>query len=274
MCDHDAKQPLSVHFWKPSPIVGETPSTGSKRRRLWDLPHQCHCPVIGICFPIDVLHRLVRKAVGNVVLGEDYVVHTSVVSECELRGHLTEMLQAELERRFAPAVNQFKTAKTTEDLALLWKQVFESGDIAGALWAGLTHPRCDAHMEELIHRNIHMYQHCAVEMLLADSIDLDLLSKENAVLTRELGKVQERSTRLLSDKKAEIERLNLQLMQLRAEIVSKDSRLAFLIDDMASLKASIPGFDAGVRLQKKVDRMAARQSELRNVSMTLLHLAS
>jgi hypothetical protein len=269
MCDHDAKQPLSVHFWKPSPIVGETPSTGSKRRRLWDLPHQCHCPVIGICFPIDVLHRLVRKAVGNVVLGEDYVVHTSVVSECELRGHLTEMLQAELERRFAPAVNQFKTAKTTEDLALLWKQVFESGDIAGALWAGLTHPRCDAHMEELIHRNIHMYQHCAVEMLLADSIDLDLLSKENAVLTRELGKVQERSTRLLSDKKAEIERLNLQLMQLRAEIVSKDSRLAFLIDDMASLKASIPGFDAGVRLQKKVDRMAARQSELEGQNMEL-----
>jgi hypothetical protein len=266
MCDHEKKQ----HFFDKSSLPAENLQLiGSRRRRLWDLPHQCHCPVIGICFSIEVLHRLVRKALGNVVLGEDYVVHTSVVSECKFRGRLTEMLQAELERRFAPVVNKFKSAKTTEDLALLWKRVFESGDIAGALWAGLTHPRCDAHMEELIYRNIHMYQHYAVEMLLADSIDLDRLSKENAVLTRELGKVQERSTRLLSDKHAEIERLNLQLMQLRVENVAQVSRIAFLSEDLLALKASIPRFDAGVRLQRKVDQMAARQSELEGQNMEL-----
>jgi hypothetical protein len=245
MCDYDTSKPIAGHLEKLSCAVGVTPSTGSRRRRLWDLPLQCHCSVIGTCFPMDVLRRLVRKVAGNVVLGEDYVLHTSVVSECKIRGGLTEMLQNELDRRFATAVNKFKTAKTTEDLALLWKQVFESGDIAGALWAGLTHPRCDAHMEEIIYRNIHMYQHYAVEMLLADSFDLDRLSKENAVLSRELGRVQERSTRLLADKNTEIEALSLQLLQLRAENFAKVSRIAFLSDDLAALQASIPGFDAG-----------------------------
>ena len=88
------------------------------------------------------------------------------------------------------------------------------------------------------------------------------LMDENAALTRELGKVQEKSTRLLSDKNAKIERLNAQLMQLRAESVAKDSRLTFLSEDMIALKASIPGFDAGMRLQKKVEQMTARLSGL------------
>ena len=58
MCDHDSNQPLAVHFGKPSPIVGATPSLGSRRRRLWDLPHQCHCPVVGVCFPLFTLRQL------------------------------------------------------------------------------------------------------------------------------------------------------------------------------------------------------------------------
>ncbi len=262
MCDHATNQPLAEHLGKLSHTVEATPSTGSRRRRLWNLPHRCHCPVIGVCLPIDVLKRIVTKAVGKEVLVEDYVVHTSVVSECRLRGHLTEMLQAELERRFSKTINKFKAAKTIEELALLWKQVFESGDVAGALWAGLTHPRCDEHMDELIYSNIHMYQHYAVEMLQADSTNLELLFKENAVLTKELGKVQERSTRMLADRNSEIKRLNAQLMQLRAESLAKDSRLAFLSEDMGALKASIPGLDAAILLQKKVEQMTARQAEL------------
>jgi hypothetical protein len=258
MCKHDSKTP-----------VNPVQSSGSLRRRLWDLSDRSHCPVIGICVPIDVLRKLVKKTVGNEIAGEDFVVHTSVVSDCGRRSRLTEMLQTELERRFAQAIKSFKVAKTTEDLALLWKQVFEKGDIAGALWAGLTHPRCDAHMEELILRNIHMYQHYAVEMLLADAMDLDTLAKENAVLTRELGKVQERSTRLLSDKNGEIERLNAQLMQLRAENIGKDSRIALLSQELATLKGSVNGYQNATRLQKKTAQMTARQAELEAESAEL-----
>ena len=51
-------------------------------------------------------------------------------------------------------------------------------------------------------------------------------------------------------------------MQLRAEHVAKDSRLGFLSEDMAALKASIPDLDTGVRQQKKLEQMAARQAQL------------
>jgi len=98
---------------------------------------------------------------------------------------------------------------------------------------------------------MHMLQHQAGASVRIDLATFNALLDENAILARELGKVQERSTRLLTEKSSEIERLTVQLVQLRAENVAKDSRIAFLSEDMAALKASIPGFDAGMRLQKK-----------------------
>ncbi|MDH4450881.1 MAG: DUF2325 domain-containing protein [Rhodoferax sp.] len=262
MCDHDAKQPIAVHVGKPSPIVGAAPSTGSRRQRLWDLPHKCHCPVVGVCFPLDTLRRLVNKALGGKAVADDYEVHVGAIAECIHRNRLSELMQHELERRYAREIKAYRLAKTTKAVADLWATAVCQGDVAGAFWAALTHPRCDDLLQEALCRDMHMLQHQAGATVRIDIAKFNALMNENAILSRELGRVQTRSTRLLSDKNGEIERLNAQLMQLRAEGVTKDSRLAFLVEDMAALKASIPGFDAGVRLQKKVDQMAARQSEL------------
>lgn len=44
---------------------------------------------------------------------------------------------------------------------------------------------------------------------------LDALSQENAVLVRELSRVQERVTRILAEKSAEITHLQIQIVTLR-----------------------------------------------------------
>jgi hypothetical protein len=43
MCDQDAKQPLSIHIGKQSRGLEQLPSTGSRRRRIWDLPPVSGC---------------------------------------------------------------------------------------------------------------------------------------------------------------------------------------------------------------------------------------
>lgn len=73
---HDAKQSPVAPAAQQPPAVGAGPaSTGSRRRRLWDLGHECHCPVIGVCLPLDILRRLVNKAFAGVALADDYDVH-------------------------------------------------------------------------------------------------------------------------------------------------------------------------------------------------------
>lgn len=238
------------------------PSTGSRRRRLWDLDHSCHCPVVGVCLPLDTLRRLVNKALGGVACADDYEVHVGAVAECGHRNRLSELLQSELDTRFSREVLQFRQAKTARELAELWARAIRQGDVAGAFWAALTHARCDAVLQEVLCRDMHMLQHQAGATERIDTARFNALLGENAVLTRELGKAQERSTRLISEKSGEIERLAAQLVRLRAESMGKDSRIAFLCEDLAALKAAQPEFDLGVRLQKKVEQMALRQTEL------------
>ncbi len=282
MCDHDAKtavtalraQPAQLPSQPPSQphqlaLADATPSGGSRRRRLWELTHECHCPVVGVCLPLDTLRRLVNKALGGKALADDYEVHVGAVAECLRRNRLSESLQTELDTRYALNVRNFKLAKTTPALAELWSLAIRQGDVAGAFWAALTHPRCDAIMQEVLCRDMHMLQHQAGAHVRIDIAKFNALHDENAVLARELGRAQERSSRLLAEKSAEISRLAALHMRAQADNIAKESRLAFLAEDLAALRASNPSQEVGARLQKKVDQLLERQTELETQNASL-----
>lgn len=237
-------------------------TTGSRRKRLWDLAHQCHCPVVSVCFPLAVLRQLVNKAIGSKAMADDYEIHVGAVAECTRRTRLSEMLQRDLDVRYAASVQAFKAAKDTKAVANLWAAAVQRGDLSGALWASLTHPRCDEALQEVVLREMHMLQHQAGAAVRIDAARLNALVKENAVLGRELGKAQERSTHVIAEKSAEIDLLNAQLIRLRALVVGKDSRLAFVLQDMEQLKAALPDFENTDRLRKNLDQLKARQVDL------------
>ena len=88
------------------------------------------------------------------------------------------------------------------------------------------------------------------------------LADENGVLARELAKVLERMARVMGQKAAELERMTSELVQARATAIAKVSRIASLTQDLETLQASIPQLEEKQRLQKRVDQMAFRQSEL------------
>lgn len=236
--------------------------TGSRRRRLWDLPHQCLCPVVGVCLPLDVLRRLVNKALGGRAVADDYEVHVGAVAQCQQRNRLSEALQTELEARYPRQVQSLRAVKTTEALAEQWAAAVLAGDVAGLFWATLTHPRCDDLLQELVLRDMHMLQHQAGAAARVDASRFQALLHENGVLGRELAKAQDRCTRVIAEKSLEVERLMTEVMALRASHVGKDSQMAFLAEDLQALRASIPGLGKLENLQKKLAQMAARQSDL------------
>lgn len=242
--------------------LAPTATTGSRRRRLWDLPHQCHCPVVGVCLPLNTLRVLVNKALGDKAVADDYEVHVGAVAECTKRNRLSELLHGELEKRYARKVHEYRAAKTTKAVADMWAMAVRQGDVTGAFWAALTHPRCDDILQEVLCRDMHMLQHQAGAAVRVDIATANALRSENGVLARELGRVQERCTRVITEKTSEIERLMAEAAQLRIESVGKDCQISFLRDDFETLKASIPGFETAARLQRKIEQMATRQAEL------------
>jgi hypothetical protein len=244
-------------------------ATGSRRKRLWDLEHACHCPLVGVSLPLDTLRRLVGKALGGNVVANDYEMHAGAVSECARRSKLSELMQSELDLRYAREIQVFKAAKDALALAELWIQYLRAGDVAGAFWAGITHPRCDAYLQDAMCKDLHMFQHQAGAGVRLEMARFNALADENGVLIRELAKVQERMTRVMGQKSAELERLGVELLQARAAAIAKDSSMAFLKQDMAALQASIPQLDDKQRLQKRIDQLALRQTELEDQNTEL-----
>lgn len=248
------------------PVV---PSVGSRRRRLWDLPHNSHCPVIGVCLPLATLRQLVKKALGGRALADDYEVHVGAVAECAQRNRLSEALQAELERRYALKVQACRAIKTSRELADMWAQAVHLGDVAGAFWAALTHPRCDEVLQELLLRDMHMVQHQAGAAVRIDVARFKQVVSDKEQLAKELVRVQERSARALADKTSEAEALAAQVAQWRAQVVADEVRVAHLTQALVALKARLPEYESAQRLQKKLDQALDRQRALESTNADL-----
>ncbi|NVM77766.1 polyhydroxyalkanoate synthesis regulator phasin [Duganella sp. SG902] len=246
-------------------VLAKAPEAqASRRRRLWELGHACHCPLIGVGFPLGVLRKLVDKVTNGKVVADDYEVHVGAVTECGTRNRLSEALQKELERRYAGVLLRFRNAKTTEQVAELWRAAVHNGDVAGAFWAGLTHPRCTAELEEQMCRDLHMVQHQAGACVRADLNKFNATLEENKRLAHDLAKAQQRATVLMSEKSGDAERHAAQLMQLRAQLVGKDSMIDSLKTELEQLRESIPGLESRARLAERLSQMEERERAMRN----------
>lgn len=238
------------------------PTLGSRRRRLWDLPHSCHCPVVGVCLPLDVLRKLVNKVLAGRVMADDYEVHVGAVAECLKRNRLSEALQDELDKRYAVTIQSYKSVKTTVELSQRWTQAIEAGDVAGAFWAALTHPRCDEVFQEVLLRDMHMIQHQAGAARRVDIHRVEVLAQENGVLMRELARAQERSSKTIQDKCQEVDRLQADLLKQRAEGVYQHTRIHYLESELADLRSQGPDSQQNEKLQRKLDQAQERNNTL------------
>jgi hypothetical protein len=245
-----------------APEPAPEPQRGSRRRRLWELDTHAHCPVVGVCLPMRTLRKLAEKLIQGPANGDDYELHSGAVLECKQRSRLAEVVQRELDERYAIAVRLSARAKTTEALAEQWREAFTGGDVAGALWATLTHPRCDAALTEQVLHEVHMLQHQVGAANRADLRRLGELADENAALSRELAAVQQRGLHSSAEQGRRIEQQQAQLVQLRADLLGRDTLMAALRDEMQALEAAVPGLKARSELARQVEWQQQRLQEL------------
>jgi hypothetical protein len=235
---------------------------GSRRRRLWELPTNCHCPLVGVCLPLALLRRLVNKVVVRPVEGDDYDVHVWAVHECASRNRLSELLQRTLDERYAAVLRQFRSLRDAPALQAAWRQAVERGDVAGPFWATLTHPRCDLAMIENVVRDMHMIQHQAGASARVDLNRFAELQTANAGLARELEQTRDKAARAADARVRELTRLNEQSAQLRSELAQRDTVVESLQRELYALKAALPDMRDRERLLRRVDELEAREQAL------------
>lgn len=227
----------------PSPpvaVADPVPAPGSRRRRLWELEANAHCPVVGVCLPIAALRRLVDKALGGSVQAGDYDLHCGVIAECRARTPLAERLHKELDRRFALPLQHAARQKDEAALAQWWREHSAGRELPGCFWAVLTHPRCTPALAQQVLGEVHMLQH---QVGMATRVELsrfEALIDENAVLARALAEAQQRATRQAEAHAQQAAERERGLLRLRAEALARTTEHAALRDRLAALEAAAP----------------------------------
>jgi len=241
---------------------GHDDANGSRRRRMWELPTNCHCPLIGVCLPLALLRRLVNKIVVRPVEGDDYDVHVWAVHESASRNRMSELLQRTLDERFAAVLRQFRGLRDAAALQAAWRQAVDRGDVAGAFWATLTHPRCDLRMIENVVRDMHMIQHQAGASARVDLDRFAALQKQGAGLARELEQTRDKSARAADARARELARLGTESAQLRADLAQRDATIEALRRELETLQAALPDMRDRERLLRRVEELEARERSL------------
>lgn len=260
---------VPVALTASSPTPGTPP--GSRRRRLWELEGHAFCPIIGVCLPLPLLRRLTAKTLGTVPAHSDYEVHCMAVTECRRRSTLAEAVQKDLDHRYALVIKAAQPLKSTEALARWWDDCRDRAhegrtDLASALWAALTHPRCDYLLEQRILGEVHMLQHQVGTASRADLSRLEALQEENAILARELAGAQQRSQQQARHYGTQLEMQQAAALRLRAELIQAQTRLQQMQEEHDALRAVSPHLPERQALSQ---RNRALQEELRQTRQEL-----
>lgn len=243
----------------PRPDATPTPVRGSRRRKLWEIPHKFHCPVIGVCFGVDELRKLMGKVMHFPRDTSDFVLHTTAVGACDDRSQLADILHKQLEKRFQLTIRRFAAARDSAALAGLWREETRHGSaIPAALWACWTHPACDAQLEQEIYGDIHMIQHQVGSGTRADLATLESLRAENAELRRQLDAARRENESMRIEKSRAARALGERVAELRADLAGKEAWGAGLSAQLDRLRQTLPDLKDRQALARRASDAEAR----------------
>lgn len=263
MCEH---QDNVLTWGMRSTTTPATPpeirGKGSRRRRLWELPQMCHCPVIGVCLPLDVLRRIVQRHLASKSLVDDYDIHVAAVGHCDRRSALSEQLHEELERRYQLVVRQYRLLRDEPALEDAWQTAVKNGEAAASLWAVLTHPQAGIGLIERIIHTMHMLQHQAGAATRIDLAAHRSLQLENQNLREASCIDAERHARQIAERDRRLENAEQELVRLRLEVAGKDSLILSLKATVADLHVLMPDAAGIRRIRDELGALRAHSQEL------------
>jgi len=247
------------------------PTFGSRRRRLWELGSHAHCPVIGVCVPLERVRVLAKKLLVLQGDEDDYTLHCSLVTAAARRNAVAEALQKDLEQRFALDLRSAAQAKCRESLMTWWRSRAAQGEgIAGALWATLTHARCDEWLEMRVLGQVHMLQHQVGAAQRVDMARHRELAAEHQALARDYADVQQRVTLWSQERAREQQAWEQERMRQRAALIALQTQLAQAREQLQHWQAARPDLpereQLRERLAEQVERNQALQREMLRLS--------
>ncbi|MBK1644154.1 hypothetical protein CKO25_05700 [Thiocapsa imhoffii] len=239
------------------------------RRKLWDIPHKYHCPIIGTCLSVEELRRLAeRHAYPPHAKLSDFDLHISFVAAAETKNPLAIATHKALEKRYASCIRRFSRARDPAGLMPLWEEALATGEAPAALWALMTHPRANLVVLTRAYEDIHMLSH---QIGAGQRADLKRLTETRGRLERlqaDFDDLFERTQRRTEEREAHIRNLEHALGERErdcADLRVRETRLRDALEQGQTqrLQARIEALDTDLkRLRGELERTRAERDAL------------
>jgi hypothetical protein len=236
------------------------PAEPRRRILLWEQADSVHCSIVGTCASVGDLRRIARR-VGIDVAADtpDYDLHGRFVRLATTDNAFSRAFQKLLDTRYEGALRRIARTRGAADLAALWDDMCDRGQVAPAYWAFMSHGHVPNDLRVRVFGEVHMWSHLAGASFRRKTV-------EAAALRDQIRETQERARRTEAG--------------LHAALAERDREIALLRARLTDLQASAArGGDAKPQgrshadaLQRRFDkaqralqgaRVRARQAEAR-----------
>lgn len=256
-----------------------------RRRKLWELESKYLCPVVGTCLALEEIKRIARR---DGFLGsdfDDYRLHVEAVSVSGNRNSTSEALHRTLECKHQRVVKDFDRARNDVAVAEMWRHCLARGEVAGALWAVMTHKAAGPETRAQAYADVHMLSHQVGAGQAADSRRLTFLEGEVERLRGEACQDAERAARELTARASRIRALEAErqrqsldqreLSELRRRLAELESGQAMVAmgrrllvleaanGELREQAGRVPGAEARLReAREELDRLRDERDAL------------
>ncbi|MFP3874263.1 MAG: DUF2325 domain-containing protein [Thiohalophilus sp.] len=224
------------------------------RRKIWQLDGPFHCSVIGTCLTLKELRDLSQKlCLAAPASLTNYQLHRRFVTVVANPGYSARRINKYLDRKYRTAIHRFGKAKEEKALAELWQQALDSGDLAGAYWALITHPTTPCRLIDQAYGEVHMLSHLSGATVRIDMQELNRLKRVTRELDQQLGEAKARHRQQQCDRDIIIDRLQERLDQANEELGE--------LNELRKRVAVMEREPLAVTLHKQVEDLTSRLSE-------------
>jgi hypothetical protein len=192
---------LRADLPRPRPIPNaDAHCFAPTRTKIWELPEQVHCSVVGTCLSTSDLRKLLTK-LGVVRPGDtDHELHSRAVGLASQATPAAKLLHKLLDTAHDLAIRQFARADTEDAVRRLWQEACERGDVPGPYWALLTHQATSYTLRRDAFGHVHMLSHLVGAANRADIRRLADLEAAKTVLEATIERQQDQLQAALAER--------------------------------------------------------------------------
>lgn len=226
-----------------------------RRKKLWEIKEGYHCSVIGTCLTRSELRKLIRKKTFRMDSGSsDYDIHSALVNRASLRNSQSRALHKLLDGKYQASVNRYTNVDEDEKIEQMWEQDIESGSVAGAYWAIMTHSAINKETRARIYGQIHMKGHDFFGEYQLDQRALERLQNKVKMLQEILG--SERQAYLQEKNELKKEITALKKVQQESEIIAEKNE---------ELQKTVKQLQSGLTESSQSNKMAEMSQQLTDI---------